>query len=147
MLLLNRAKRFVQNTAIISDAQRYSYQALLETSAQLATTLLNGKPDLLERNIAFMVEPSFDYVAVQWGIWQAGGVAVPLALSHPLPALKYTLEDTGAKIIVVSPQYKEKLEPLANELGIQFTCIGSRRNYQSTTSRYKRYSCSHDSIH
>ena len=123
MLLPNRAKRFVQNIAIISDGKSYTYQALLESSSWLAATLLNRKSDLQETRVAFMVEPSFDFVAVQWGIWRAGGVAVPLALSYPLSALKYTLEDSNTSIIVVSLQYKEKIEPLARELGIQLLVL------------------------
>ena len=39
--------------------------------------------DLAEARVAFLVPPGFDHVAVQWGIWRAGGIAVPLATSHP----------------------------------------------------------------
>jgi hypothetical protein len=31
--------------------------------------------------MAFVVAPGFHWVAVQWGIWRAGGVAVPLPLN------------------------------------------------------------------
>ncbi len=37
------------------------------------------------------IPPGFDHVAVQWGIWRAGGIAVPLAISHPPPELEYVL--------------------------------------------------------
>jgi malonyl-CoA/methylmalonyl-CoA synthetase len=89
--------------------------------------LLNGKHDLQETKVAFMVDPGFDYVKVQWGIWRAGGVAVPLCLSHPLPALKYTLLDTGAKIIIASKIYQEKLESLVKELVIQLIVLGEEK--------------------
>jgi len=61
----------------------------------------------------------FDYVKVQWGIWQAGAVAVPLCITHPLPSLQYVLEDTGAAILVISPHYHDLLAAYALEHSIR----------------------------
>ena len=47
--------------------------------------------------MAFLVPPSFAYAAVQRGIWRAGGVAVPLAISHPPAELEYVIRDSGAR--------------------------------------------------
>ena len=49
-----------------------------------------------------MVEPSFDYVRVQWAIWRAGGIAVPLCLTHPAPELEYVLDTTTPVIAIAS---------------------------------------------
>jgi malonyl-CoA/methylmalonyl-CoA synthetase len=124
--IIQRAAKHLDNTAIISDGKRYTYLDLLTVSEAFATTLLESKHDLEEARVAFMIDPGFEYVKTQWGIWRAGGVAVPLALSHPLPSLRYTLEDTEASIVVVSPQYQEKLEPLTNELGIKLLVLGNQ---------------------
>ena len=43
--------------------------------------------------MAFLVPPGFQYVAVQWGIWQAGGIAVPMAVSHSPRKPAYVMED------------------------------------------------------
>ncbi len=123
MQIILKAQEHLQSNVIISEGKAYTYTQLLEASETFASLLLSNKIDLQASKVAFMVDPGFDYVKVQWAIWQAGGVAVPLCLSHPLPALKYTLEDTGAKIIVVSPQYKEKLEPLVNELNAKLIVL------------------------
>jgi malonyl-CoA/methylmalonyl-CoA synthetase len=56
---------------------------------------------------------------VQWAIWLAGGVAVPLCLSHPIPSLQYVMEDTGASVIVSSNNYTSLLEPLTSAPGIR----------------------------
>ena len=37
--------------------------------------------------MAFLITPGFPWVAVQWGIWQAGGIAVPLPLNSTKPEL------------------------------------------------------------
>jgi malonyl-CoA/methylmalonyl-CoA synthetase len=61
--------------------------------------------DLNEKRVAFMVQPGFDYVCVQWGIWRAGGIAVPLCLDYPLPSLQYVVDDTQAEIIVCASSF------------------------------------------
>jgi malonyl-CoA/methylmalonyl-CoA synthetase len=116
-----------QRIAIISNGHSYTYKQLLESSKEFASLLLAGSNDLHQARVAFMVEPGFDYVKVQWGIWRAGGVAVPLALSHPLPALTYTLMDAQANTIVVSETFRVLLEPLAKELNIKLIVLGDER--------------------
>ena len=117
--LINNAPQYFSNTAIISNGQPYSYHELWTASRHFAHLLLDNQKDLSETRVAFMVTPSFDYVAVQWAIWQAGGVGVPLCTTHPLASLQYVIEDTAAEIIVVSPQYEMLLKPLSNEKGIR----------------------------
>jgi malonyl-CoA/methylmalonyl-CoA synthetase len=117
--LISRAQDFGDRTAIISEGTSYTYRQLLDHSATVATVLLNGTEDLKEARIAFLVPPSFYYVGCQWGIWRAGGVAVPLCTAHPLPALRYVLEDTKASTLIVHEDYYGLLEPTAKELGIR----------------------------
>ena len=115
--LVDNARRIPDSIAIIADDQSYTYQQLLDSSGAFAARLLDNAPDLNETRVAFMVAPGFNYVRVQWGIWRAGGVAVPLALSYPLPSLRYVIEDTGARIIVADQTYASLLAPLAAENG------------------------------
>ena len=70
-----QAEKHLEQTAIISDGFEYKYSQLLDASRAFACTLLDGKNDLNEARVAYMVNPGFDYVRVQWGIWRAGGVA------------------------------------------------------------------------
>lgn len=121
--LIKNALKYPSKTAIIGDSQRYTYAQLLEASASFASILLEKTTDLDEKRVAFMVEPSFDYVATQWAIWRAGGVAVPLCITYPLPSLQYVIDDTGAEIIVVTPQYQAILEDYAREKGIRFIVL------------------------
>ena len=58
--------------------------------------MLGDNDDLNQTRVAFLVHPSFAYAAVQRGIWRAGGVAVPLAMSHPPAELEYVIRDSGA---------------------------------------------------
>jgi malonyl-CoA/methylmalonyl-CoA synthetase len=111
------------HTAIISNNRTYSYEELQSTSDIIASQLLENATDLSEERVAFMVEPSFEYVAVQWGIWKAGGVAVPLCISYPLDSLAYVLEDTEAKIIIISSAFEEILSKYAAKKGIRLMVL------------------------
>lgn len=122
--LIENARAFSSNRAIISNGNEYSFKDLLTASQQFASVLLNNQSDLNEARVSFMVSPGFDYVKVQWAIWQAGGVAVPLCLTHPLPSLQYVIEDTESAIIVVSPAFESVLSELAHEKNIRLIVLG-----------------------
>ena len=123
--IINQARRNLNNTAIIAAGKSYSYQQLLDESQVFANILLQNQADLTEIRVAFMVVAGFDYVKVQWGIWQAGGIAVPLCTTHPLASLQYVIEDTAAEIIVVSPEYEAILKDLASKEGIRLIVLSN----------------------
>jgi len=116
--VIEQAKRQLTNVAIESDGLSFTYGELLYASGALAKVLLNGRTELEQARVAFMVHPGFDYVKSLWGIWRSGGVAVPLCLSHPLPSLRYVIEDTGAQVLVVSADFRPMLEELALQHGL-----------------------------
>jgi len=122
--LINQAMRFPGAIGIISGAHSYRISELFDCSVRMASFLLNGRADLQEDRVAFMVEPGFDYVKTQWGIWLAGGIATPLCISYPTASLKYIIEDAGAKIIVASPQYAQQLAGLADEYAARLIMVG-----------------------
>lgn len=122
--ILKEAHKNLQKIAIIEDTYSYSYKQVLFESGKFSNVLLDGQTDLNETCVAFMVSSGFNYVRVQWGVWQAGGIAVPLCLSYPLPSLTYTIENSGAKILVVSPEYADILRPLALEKSLRFIVLG-----------------------
>ncbi len=118
--LIGRASKYSNRIAIKIEDQSFTYKELLEASKNIAITLLKGRKDLEESRIAFLVEPGFDYVAIQWGIWRAGGIAVPLCVKHPLPSIRYVIEDTKAETIVLSKAFEELLNPIKTQGDIRF---------------------------
>ena len=93
---------------------------LLDASGKAASFLLDGPIDLQQRPVAFLAPPGFHYVALQWGIWRAGGIAVPLSVFHPRPELEYVLDDTTPAAVVAHPDFVNRLDPLARERNIRF---------------------------
>ena len=121
--LINKANSYSERTAIISNESQYSFDQLLSKSRIIASNILNGEKDLFESRVVFLIDPSFEYVATQWAIWRAGGVAVPLCSLHPLPSLKYVIEDSEASILIISKSFKNLLKPLSKKLKIKLILI------------------------
>ena len=126
--LVERAQKFSKSTAIISNNVEYKYEELLIKSNSIAATLLEHKKDLSEDRVAFLIPSSFEYVATQWAVWRAGGIAVPLCTLHPIPSLRYVIENSEASIIIISQEYRVFLEPLAKELKIRLLIIDDLLN-------------------
>ena len=118
--LIENASEHLERVAIKSDGESYSYALLLQRSESIALNLLNGRVHLNEERVAFLVNPGFDYVCVQWAIWRAGGIAVPLCDKHPLASIKYVLDDTEASIVIYSPDYAEFLKHLQEDGNSRF---------------------------
>jgi len=97
----------------------WTYEDLLTSSAEMAKALLSGRSDLAEERVAYLVEPGGRFIATMWGIWRAGGVAVPLALSHPPPELDHVVVDSGASIVVVDPDLRNRIDEIATAHGAQ----------------------------
>ena len=79
----------------------------------MAATLLDGRDDLCEERVAFLITPGFDWVAVLWGIWLAGSIAVPLPLGAPSAELEYILDDAQAAAVVFDDTNEKILHPLS----------------------------------
>jgi malonyl-CoA/methylmalonyl-CoA synthetase len=110
---IDRAQEHGEKIAIlIPNGGAFTYRDLLYASSQIATNLLQDTADLQEQRVAFLIPPGFDYVATQWGIWRAGGVAVPLCVSHPRPELEYVITNSGAATIVAHPDFEEILRSI-----------------------------------
>ncbi|HYR31301.1 MAG TPA: acyl-CoA synthetase [Gemmatimonadales bacterium] len=105
MPLVARARGHGDRPAIIAREGTFSYRDLVDASANVAQCLLAGRSDLAEARVAFLAPPGFHYVATQWGIWRAGGIAVPLAVSHPAAELEYVIGDADAEAVVVHPDF------------------------------------------
>ena len=102
--------RFGSSPAIYQNGTAYSYAEVARCSALGARHSALGTP---ECRVAFLVAPGFDHVAVQHAIWGAAAIAVPLAVTHPARELEYILDDSGAALAIASPEYADRLQPLA----------------------------------
>jgi malonyl-CoA/methylmalonyl-CoA synthetase len=118
--LIEKAEKHRERTAIATLNGDFTYDQLLEASWRVASGLLAGEKDLEGQRVAFQTPRNFDCPAIQWGIWRAGGIAVPLCEVHPPAELNYTISDSGASIVVSHPDFHETLAPIARDLDVRF---------------------------
>ena len=116
--LVDRAQAYSNHTAIVVEEGTYTYSDLLRVSGIVATRLLSGRNNLNAGRICILVPPGWDYVVTLWGIWRAGGVAVPMAISHPPAELAYVIEDAKPEAIVAHPTLLDRIGDLAEERGL-----------------------------
>ncbi|HEY0025426.1 MAG TPA: acyl-CoA synthetase [Longimicrobium sp.] len=118
--IVSQARAHAERTAVVAPEGRFTYADLLDASARVASALLAGADDLREARVAFLAAPGWHYVATQWGIWRAGGIAVPLAVSHPPAELEYVVQDADASIAIADGGFAEVLRPIAERNGRRF---------------------------
>src|SRR4051812_16281838 len=106
--LVDSAHAHAANTAIVASDGQYTFADLLDASARAASGMLAGAADLNGARVCFMVAPSFRHVALQWAVFRAGGVAVPLCVSHPAPELAHVLDDAQPQLVIADAEFEER---------------------------------------
>ena len=117
--LFRRAVEHGDRPAIVAPEGRFTYRDIVSVSGVVATRILAGRSDLDGARVCFLVPPGWDYVTIQWGIWRAGGVAVPLAVSHPPAELAYVLDDSEPDALIVHPSLVDRVGEVARERGLE----------------------------
>jgi len=117
--LVERAAAARARLAVVDQRGSYTYGDLLAGSGSVARALIGNDRDLAERPVAFLCEPGWHYVTTQWGIWRAGGIAVPLAVSHPRAELDDALGHCRAATVVAGRAMLERVEPIAASRGLR----------------------------
>jgi malonyl-CoA/methylmalonyl-CoA synthetase len=117
--MVERARTFAGRVALDAPDGEWTYDTLLNTSAAVSARLRDGIDDLAEKRVAYLIEPGGGHVASLWGIWRAGGIAVPLAVSHPRAELEHVLTDSGASTIIADAVHRPDIEELARTHGLR----------------------------
>ena len=118
--LIQRAEKHLGRTAMVTAKDSFTYDKLLEASSKAASRLLSGQKDLKGQRVAFLTPRDFDYPTIQWGIWRAGGIAVPLCEVHPPEELHHTISDCEASMVIGHSDFAEVLAPVAEKNKIPF---------------------------
>jgi malonyl-CoA/methylmalonyl-CoA synthetase len=107
--IVKRALLHNDRTAIMEDGHSFSYHELYEQSLRVARFLLAGAGDLEGARVGFLIPPSFSCIAVQWGIWSAGGIAVPLPVMYPKAELDYIVKDCCISAVIAPDTLFDRL--------------------------------------
>ncbi|CAG8700110.1 9806_t:CDS:10 [Gigaspora margarita] len=116
----------------------HSYCHLVSDIIELRKRLLKNAgtsiKDLKEEKVAFLCPNGYDYVVSQWSVWSAGGIAVPLCITHPPSELLYVLKDSQSSIIITHSDFQEKINDIAHEAGIKKVIVVSDKD-----QKYSQY--------
>ena len=121
--IIDRAISHDDSIAVRSADQRLTYYDLLERSASAAACFLDSQDDLKEKCVAFLAPHLIDYLTVQWGIWRAGGVAIPLSHFATEKELEYTLGNSEATFVVTTREYEEQITALCDRLNLRIIVV------------------------
>ena len=116
-MLTGRLSRHGLATALVDERGPVSFRELDEAVSCAASALLGASTDLAEARVAFLVPPGRDFVATFVGIWRAGGIAVPLPVSHPPAELDYVIRDAEASVVVADATCVERVRASAAIVG------------------------------
>ncbi|HXO80306.1 MAG TPA: AMP-binding protein, partial [Mycobacterium sp.] len=85
--------------ALRCGVETATYSELASTAARLADCLIDGGVRPGDR-VAIMLPNGPAYVAVLYGIWYAGGVAVPISPSQNARAVEYVLTISNSRVLL-----------------------------------------------
>ncbi|RKP06927.1 hypothetical protein THASP1DRAFT_31261 [Thamnocephalis sphaerospora] len=96
-------------TAIVDTATgaTRTYASLLKDV--LAVTRHLGTSDLEQQRVAVLCPAGYIYTVAQWSVWAAGGVFVPLCVSHPAKELEYHVKNAECSLALVHSSMRERL--------------------------------------
>ncbi|WP_298869084.1 acyl-CoA synthetase [uncultured Gimesia sp.] len=126
--IIDRAISHGDSIAVQSDDQRLTYHDLLTRSANAAASFLDSQDDLNEKCVAFLAPNLIDYLTVQWGIWRAGGIAVPLSHFATEKELEYTLGNSEAAFVVTTREYEDQMIALCDLIKLRIIVLEDIQN-------------------
>ncbi len=95
------------SVAVINQGQSMTYKELDQKSSELAQMLIKQgvRADCI---VGMLVERTFDYCVAAIAVLKAGGAFLPIDASLPCERIAYMVRDSGAKILLVSPNLENK---------------------------------------
>jgi len=105
--------------ALVDGEYRYTYAELNQRIQRFASGLLGDLDDLQEERVAFFLPASLDYVTTMHGVWQAGGIAVPLNVASAVAELDHYLSSASVTRLITSAEYRDSLQDLCKGLDIE----------------------------
>ena len=116
-------------TAIVdADGTATSYADLLRGTHAVGHRIRSERAFARGERVAFLAPPGVDFVRTLIGVWQAGGVAVPLCVTHPEAELRYALTEADACMVAAaSDTLAARAQPIAESEGRAFFRVEEAR--------------------
>lgn len=109
--------------ALVEGDMTHTYAEVNQRANQFASSLLRNKADLDEERIAFFLPASLDYVTTLFGVWRAGGIAVPLNVNSAIPELDHYLRCAGVSRLIAAPEHHTALAEVCGDLAVEILSV------------------------
>ena len=114
--LRHAERQYARRTAVVSRGRRFTYKQFAERSALLAGALRQSGIQPGER-VAFLGTNSHRLLEAYFGVLEAGAVLLPLNIRLSAAELTFVLEDSGASVLFIDPQFVPLVESFRSHLG------------------------------
>ncbi|MFK4344540.1 MULTISPECIES: non-ribosomal peptide synthase/polyketide synthase [unclassified Paenibacillus] len=128
-LFAEQVKRTPEQTALVFGNVQLTYLELEEKAGRLAQTL-RRLGTLREQPVAVMGGRSIEMVIGMLAVLQAGGAYVPIDPDYPEDRVRYMLNDSDAKLLLV-----QKGELISVDYGIPIVDLSSEEAYAAEPAR------------
>ncbi len=117
------------NFANLDNNRKYTYQDVLEVSAQFANVLIKRGLQPGDR-IAVQVPKSIEALMLYLATIRVGGVFLPLNIAYTANEVEYFLENATPRIFVCAPENKEQYTKFTTKHKIRLETMGIWENHQ-----------------
>ncbi len=109
---------------IVPGGETISYDAFLRMAARIAHVLC-AQGLVPGDRLAVQVEKSPQALAIYAACVQAGVVFLPLNPAYTSDELRYFIENSGARMVVIDPRDQDALRPMLTDLGAEFLTLNA----------------------
>jgi len=107
-LFEEQVEKTPDNIAVVYEDKQLTYKELNERANQIARRLrAMGVEE--ECIVAIMVDRSLEMIEGLIGILKTGGAYLPINPEYPIDRIQYTLEDSGAKVLLTESSLKDSI--------------------------------------
>src|SRR5579864_9844372 len=117
-LFEEKAKQCPEAFAAICDGTTITYGELNRSANRVARHLRNLRvgPDV---RVGVCFEPGMEMLAALLGVLKSGGVHVPLDPGYPEERLRYVLEDSAPRVLLVQGKLRERIAAINANLPLE----------------------------
>ncbi|HEY0816886.1 MAG TPA: class I adenylate-forming enzyme family protein [Pseudonocardia sp.] len=135
-LLRRAAADHAGQVALRLDDHELRYAHMADSAARFAA-YLRAEGLAPGDRVAFFLPNALEYVPGLLGVWQAGGVGVPLNYLFPEAALRHAILDSGASHVVVHPGDAARLERIVAGEKVALLVTGPDGSLTSALGRHE----------
>ena len=127
-LFEEQVEKTPDNIAVVYEDNQLTYRKLNQKANQLARVLREKGvgPDSI---VGIMVERSLEMIVGILGILKAGGAYLPIDPTYPPDRVKYILEDSGTRVLLIQSFFKDVIEYDGNAI-----CLDDKAEYNGNIS-------------